>query len=190
MAGLCSFAHDAISQSQFELDNYELLTTYLLNPSQIQSEADITADLFNGFLITRINSYLNYLRIVARANYFVSALNTNFMLYIDQYGGNNYIYGGTVSYIPVPKRGEDKNLAMACDSTNPTTATGFLSELTYHNTYYHYWWDEPPTNSSLVSGFFAACTPLEALLQSTLDCFYDADCLQLLSDQFSLVNRV
>jgi hypothetical protein len=31
---------------------------------------------------------------------------------------------------------------------------------------------------------FAACTPLEALLESTLDCLYDIQCLQLLTDYF------
>ncbi|CAF0815388.1 unnamed protein product [Adineta steineri] len=51
------------------------------------------------------------------------------------------------------------------------------------------WKCESMPNSTIVSGFFAAYTPLEALLQSTLDCLYEIKCLQLLSGYFPALNH-
>ncbi|CAF4117366.1 unnamed protein product, partial [Adineta steineri] len=43
--------------------------------------------------------------------------------------------------------------------------------------------------SPYIEGFFAGCTPLEGLLNSTLDCFYDIKCVQLLADYFPTLNQ-
>ena len=45
------------------------------------------------------------------------------------------------------------------------------------------------SNLGIVKGFFAACTPLEALLKSTLDCLYDIHCLKLLPEYFPSMNQ-
>ena len=45
------------------------------------------------------------------------------------------------------------------------------------------------SNLGIVKGFFAACTPLEALLKSTLDCLYEINCLQLLTEYFPSMNQ-
>ncbi|CAF4167289.1 unnamed protein product, partial [Adineta steineri] len=44
--------------------------------------------------------------------------------------------------------------------------------------------------SPYIEGFFAGCTPLEGLLESTLDCLYDMKCVQLLIDNFPTLNRL
>lgn len=41
-----------------------------------------------------------------------------------------------------------------------------------------------------VNGFFSGCTPLEAILESTLDCLYQRECLQILLDHFPKLNQV
>ena len=77
---------------------------------------------------------------------------------------------------------------LRCDTANPITPTAFyklMDNLFYNPTT----WSEYPPNDTLVKGFFAACTPLEALLQSTLDCLYDTDCLQLLTEYFPSINQ-
>lgn len=43
---------------------------------------------------------------------------------------------------------------------------------------------------AMVRGFFAACTPLEALLPSTLDCLHEVKCLMLLHEYFPALNKV
>ena len=50
-------------------------------------------------------------------------------------------------------------------------------------------WRIYPPNATIVKGFFAACTPLEAILQSTLDCLYDIPCLLLLTEHFPSIRQ-
>ncbi|CAF1500936.1 unnamed protein product [Adineta steineri] len=46
------------------------------------------------------------------------------------------------------------------------------------------------TASANASGFFGGCYPLNALLESTLDCLYDDSCLEVLPDYFPALNQV
>lgn len=75
-----------------------------------------------------------------------------------------------------------------CSHANPTTEAivTSLSELNSVDTY----WYTPSTTVSVVNRFFAACTPLEGLLQSTLDCLYDIQCINLLINYFPNINEV
>ena len=50
-------------------------------------------------------------------------------------------------------------------------------------------WRIYPPNATIVKGFFAACTPLEAILKSTFDCLYDVYCLQLLTEHFPSIHQ-
>ncbi|CAF1633955.1 unnamed protein product [Adineta ricciae] len=49
---------------------------------------------------------------------------------------------------------------------------------------------EPMNNSIIVKGFYIGCYPVEAILQSTLDCLYDIDCLQLLTNYFPKLQHI
>ena len=51
-------------------------------------------------------------------------------------------------------------------------------------------WTDPTQNSTLVKGFFTGCLPFESLLQTTLDCLYEIDCLNLLNNNFPSLNQV
>jgi hypothetical protein len=192
LANFCSFSQAAISQNQLDLENNDFVTIYLLHQSQVQSEVDGTIDLSQKVLTTRMNSFLNYLRITTRANYLVSSLNTNFL--VQALTNNDYIYivGGMVVYGSWSETGEDISSYTSCSTGNPTSSTSLLSDSNPDTEYVtkRLRWEEPPPNFLLVNGFFAACTPLEALLQSTLDCLYNINCLQLLSDDFSHLNQV
>lgn len=51
-------------------------------------------------------------------------------------------------------------------------------------------WTDPTQNSTLIKGFFTGCNPFESLLQTTLDCLYEIDCLQLLNNNVPSINQV
>ena len=178
-----------MSQNQLDVARNEFVTVYLLDQSQVESEVYATIDLFQSTLATRINAFFNYLRITTRANYLVSALNTNFLVGAKIYSSIIESLGVAVAYGPWSISQTDVSSYLRCSTANPTSSVGFLS-VSYTLYLSHSQWEEPPLSSSLVSGFYAGCTPLEALLRSTLDCLYNIDCLQLLSDRFSLQNQV
>ncbi len=79
---------------------------------------------------------------------------------------------------------------IACGNANPTSPAGFFSTSTAKYIGAHTPWAIPTTNSEVVNGFFGGCTPLEALLPSTLDCLYDTECLQLLIKYFPALSQV
>jgi hypothetical protein len=145
-----------------------------------------TAEFFKNSASTRIISFLNYLRITSQANYLVSALNTNLVIAIGG-GGDQYLfYRFPTTYSPYAM----SVYQISCDNENPTSAASFESFFYTPNYLYHMNWMEPAENSKIVSGFFGGCTPLEALLRSTLDCLYDITCLQLLIEYFPALNQV
>ncbi|CAF1633602.1 unnamed protein product, partial [Adineta steineri] len=77
-----------------------------------------------------------------------------------------------------------------CNRDNPTSAATLNPLLNDYMTTERIQTFESMPNSTIVNGFFAACTPLEALLQSTLDCLYEIECLHLLSDYFPVLNHM
>lgn len=179
-------------QNQIDLDNKELITVDLLPEVQVQSEVNVTIEFFKSTASVRIVSFLNYVRTNIRTNYFISALGTNAKIYADsnreQFFVATYqidsimdIIGSTVTVI-------DSNFN--CDRENPIRVAGFFypsfnmmnMDITIRS--------KLKSDSVLVNGFFAACTPFEALLRSTLDCLYDIKCLNLLSDYFPNLNQV
>ena len=180
-----------MSQNQVDVENNELVSSYLLHESRMQSKVYTTIALFRNSVTTRINSFLTYLRITTRANYLVSALNTNFLVHIEADGGGDfYVSGGMVMYGSWSKTGEDITSYVSCGTGNPTSSTSLSTKLDSINFDNHIQWEAPLLNSSFVNGFFTACTPFEAVLQSTLDCLYDSNCLQLLYDHFPRLNQV
>ncbi|UJR34666.1 hypothetical protein I4U23_027443 [Adineta vaga] len=190
LSNLCLFSQQTILQNHQSINNNELISIYLLSQKQIQLQIDSTIKIFQNSLFIRINSFLNYLRITTRANYLVSALNTNLLVVTDYIENNFRVHSMHISY----KLAYDDNDLDApifkCDTTNPISPVGFFSfsqDIEYES---HVIWYKSTSNSTLVSGFFAACTPFEALLQSTLDCLYDIKCLQLLNEYFPILNQM
>jgi hypothetical protein len=98
---------------------------------------------------------------------------------------NGYSLGvGQVVYDPLIPDGFIYEKELLCSNGNPISPASFFSLL--NNTFFndHIRWYKPNVNSTLVKGFFVGCNPLEGLLQSTLDCLYDIQCLQLLTEYF------
>jgi len=148
-------------------------------------------EFFNSSASTQIISFLNYFRATIRANFVVSALNTNFLIEVrDSNGILLILHSGEIQYINVTVNGSTTIEHIGCRISNPTTTVGFLN--ISNDSYYirHLKWYQSGQDSTLVTGFFTGCTPLEAILQSSLDCLYIIECLQLLMDKFPAIKKV
>lgn len=188
MSSLCSLFYDLISQNEIDLNNTKFVSTYLLPEYKIRLQVNATAELFKSSLSTRVVSLISYLRFVIRANNFISSLNTNALFF-----WLNYIDPQLVIYFQAYNPTDSINifdLSQSCISENPTSPIAFFSLLDDSFSQNRFTWSRYPPNSTLVNGFYAACTPLEGLLKSTLDCLYEIDCLQLLSNFFPSINQV
>lgn len=195
-------SREAIIQNENDVNNHELITIYLLSEKQVQSEVNTTVENLKSSASVRINSFMDYLRTTNRASFFISALNTNFMIGVvciffclffsiffinktEEWDSSIIITGYETAYLELH---DYYSTAIECSHENPTTEAIFtsLSEFNSVDTY----WYTPFTAVPIVNGFFAACTPLEGLLQSTLDCLYDIQCISLLINYFPNINEV
>ncbi|UJR29494.1 hypothetical protein I4U23_010707 [Adineta vaga] len=79
---------------------------------------------------------------------------------------------------------------MGCSITNPTSQVTFNKLPTNYFYTSYVGWKKAGSNDSLVNGFFTGCTPLEALLQTTFDCLYSLNCIQLLITKFPNLNKI
>jgi len=183
-------SQDTIVQNQIDLDNNEYVTIYLSPEEQVQSEVNVTVQFFKNSSSMRIISFLNYLRTNTQANYLVSALNTNIVNYLSDYQNKLISYPAPTMF-GVGDIDTTTGIGVdLCGQSNPIGAAGFFEISNYSHYVYHSYWSLPESNSTLVKGFYGGCTPLEAVLHSTLDCLYDIECLELLTDYFPDLNKV
>jgi len=139
-------------------------------------------------LLTRIISFISYLRIITQENYFISALSTNAVIvYIADDSG---IKGMQKTLRVKNQDAANDNYLLGCSTRNLITDAYFPSDInsSFLMTVMSYLRDVP--DSVRINGFFVGCLPFEALLQSTLDCLYDINCLQVFSKYFPNFNQV
>lgn len=106
------------------------------------------------------------------------------------YSGGYGVFRAQTLYFANPSLDASNVDSLPCGKANPISAAGFFSTWTKKSIRTHVRWALPSANSEVVNGFFGACTPLEALLPSTLDCLYEIECLQLLIKYFPTLDHV
>jgi hypothetical protein len=122
-------------------------------------------------------------------------MNTNGLVVLDTTSQPPFVYTENTYYF-------DKNgspylglYGWPCFIKSETVPAGFYSLSDYSDESNHIYWpyhppDFEPSASAMVDGFFAGCTPLDALLASTFDCLYNISCLEIFSDYFPGLNNV
>ncbi|CAF1371606.1 unnamed protein product [Adineta ricciae] len=182
LSSFCSLSNEIISKILNDSDQNELVSLHLLSEQEVQKQIDGRIKNLKNNAAFQIMTFLNYARNISDRHYFVSALNTNLIILTRCLRENYLIFQG---YIIGILKGDNGAGLKCSDTTLMIDAT--LSSLPYDKL------DEdnyrradmsPMPNSSSVTGFFVACTPIEAILKSTLYCLYKVECLQLLLDYF------
>jgi len=177
-----------ISEKEIELNNKQLITDNVQSSSKIQSEINAVIESFKQSLSTRMSTFITYFRVVTQANNFVTGLNTNVLAMV--YSSEEYM--AIVLQFLVYRK--DK-VRMSCGWTPSISPTAIYpnEDSVWTEPYsdgYTEWIDPNINSSTIINGFYTGCTPFEALLQSTLDCLYEIECLQILNDYFPSVNHV
>ena len=130
-------------------------------------------------------SFLNYLRATIQGDYLVTGLGTNWLIQLTKYNQWTSLTVGTavkifldpVSFITCSSR----NLIIAATLSPLSNTSISFSQRTRL---------QALPNSTTVKGFFTGCTPLEAFLQSTFECLYENECLQIWLKYFPELNQV
>jgi len=189
LADLCWLSQDAVSQNEIDLNNNEFINNYLLVEDEVENKVNATIVVFKNSASSRLISLLNYLRATNRANFLVSALNTNVLIRASL-AENRYILLRTEISIGNSILDPSSPQSMGCSTRSPTAAVSFIrTTLTdlfslHMNSY------EPSPFNEVISGFFAGCTPLDGLLESTLDCLGSVECVESLMYTFPAITQV
>ena len=139
---------------------------------------NVIVESFKHSLLTNIISLISYFRIITQANNFISGLNTNVQTFGSSYSGEVAI----LFYFRRYYLNVQLNEYVSCDIAQSTSLAAIYS--TVIST-----WTNPSQNSTIINGFYVGCTPFEALLESTLDCLYEIECLHLLNNYFPSLNE-
>ncbi|CAF4193108.1 unnamed protein product, partial [Adineta steineri] len=185
LSSFCSLAQDIVNHTENDVDSNEFITIYLLARIQVEHEVNVIIESFKKSASARMIMFLDYFRSTIRGNYLISALNTNLIVKL-----RSHFIAEPVPLLYSTKYTLTIESKLSCSRDNPTSAAT-LSAVLYESesSYLNINFKDLP-NSTIVSGFFAGCTPLEALLRSTLDCLYEMECLKLLFDYFPRLNHV
>ena len=82
---------------------------------------------------------------------------------------------------------ENSQLCFCTDTSNCTYPSGISPNLTCVDSYTYGAIIIPPTSAATqVEGLHTGCMPFESLMESTLECFYNNDCLSKLFDSRSV----
>lgn len=192
MSDFCSMSKTKISQNEIDFNNNEFVSIDLLPAIEVELRVNATVNVLKESLSTEMISFLNYLRVYIRSNYLVSSLNTNLILSTALNLNQYKISQLQVQYTANTTTGTTNADTLLCGNDNPILPVGFLN---YTSTSSIYVFDRSKFISSqgnipIVKGFFVGCTPLESILSSTLDCLYNTECIQLLSDYFPMIINI
>ena len=177
------------------MDNQQLITFQLLEEDQIRSQILASIDLIKNSMPTQVDITVNFLQITTRSNFLISALNTN--VYVEEIVADDQVSTigtGSTQFFNENNTYDVNNIEQTCAMISPTVPAGFYSLSLYDSSYNHFIWPQSPPDfipiaNTTVDGFFGGCTPLDALLVSTLDCLYNTTCLQNFADYFPNLNQ-
>ena len=184
MGEFCSLSLELVNLNRKDLENHQLVSPEALPQATVQGEVDATSEFYKSAGSTRITGFLNYLQTVTHANFLVSALNTNILI-MKEFNGTEFSLTTASTVFSY----DDVFSMKACDNTRPFGRAYFQMPLNETETGYHFDWHENDTFPR-VRGFYGACTSVEAILLSSLDCLYDIECLHLLDSFFPALSRV
>ncbi|CAF0713036.1 unnamed protein product [Adineta steineri] len=193
LAALCSISEDAVSQALLDIQNNQLVTAELLEEEDIKSQVKAMVELFQATAHVQVNSFLQFVQVMYRSNALVSAFGTNAVVQIGTY--KVYITS-TFQVNPNTSLGLVLN-ALSCTERTMVVPALFYAQPFDTTVFDHINWPIYYTGGSAhtkisgsVNGFFGGCFPLDSILNSTLDCLYNFQCLQILFDYFPALNQV
>jgi hypothetical protein len=182
-------SEEIVLESANDLNKDEFVSDVILSEVEVQSKVTGNIEYLKAGASIQIVSFLHYLRANIRANYIVSALNSNFLVKVFRTPTNFTISCREISFLASLVNTSEREW-MACTTRSPTVPVGFILPFDSHTHLVHQEEYALRGDTVLVRGFHAGCTPLEGLLASTLDCLYHLECLRLLMIYFPSINQV
>ncbi|UJR12441.1 hypothetical protein I4U23_016617 [Adineta vaga] len=127
LANLCSYSKSTVHQSRSELKNENLISHVLLTKDQVKDKVHVMFQSVQNSAIHRMISFLDYIRATVRANSLVSALNTNYLIIVNDIPQDPIIISREISLIESSMSGGIVYTQSNCFSANAIERATFLS---------------------------------------------------------------
>ena len=145
----------------------------------------------------QVTSLVDFFQVLTRSNFLITALNTNAIVTIRSDLQGYYPYIRVTEYAGNVSTEFDQHFLPNCGIVDSIAPAGFYPVSYEQSAQEHNLWpfdpDAPelrPNASAMLDGFFGGCTPLRAILASTLDCLYRQGCLEKFGYYFPALNQV
>ncbi|CAF1458002.1 unnamed protein product [Adineta ricciae] len=188
LSKFCLLSKEILNEIRLDINKTKLVTFSVHSEKEIEIEINRKIDFLNKSMSYRIISFLHYLKNTIQTHRFTSSLNTNSMILTRESEDDDddqflKLESHDVSY--------DSNKGHKICSKYNSLINATVSSVNYETilplvrTRM-----KPMVNSTIINGFYTGCTPLDAILHSTLDCLYDITCLQLLLKYFPNLKKI
>ncbi|UJR19648.1 hypothetical protein I4U23_022782 [Adineta vaga] len=166
LQGLCQLSIQTVNNSINEFLTSLLVTVELLDENSFHNRLDTLIKRSESSAPVLFSQFISLSRSIIDGNVFVTTYGTNFEYVIMMDGTNT-------NFAPAEPIVYNNNCSCGFSPTCTTQATSI----------------EPnPLSISSVKGMKMGCTPCESLLASTLECFYDQSCLDLIQQYTNYEN--
>ena len=166
LQGLCRLSIRAVNNSVNEFHSSLLVTVELLSESQFDDRLNISIEKSQTSAPVLFSRLLLLIQRIVHGNAFISTYGTNFQYNLKSSGVLSIFLGTTQTLVY-----DDQ---CSCDlSASCSTQAKFIQR---------------NSSSMFIEGMKMGCTPSESFLVSTLECFYNQSCLDLIQ-QFTNNNN-
>ena len=177
LAALCSFTANSVSNALTEFGAQQLITSHAMSRFLLDAQGTALAARLRATTAANVRRINQYLALNIAGNNLESALQTNYLVYSVPESRAYITY--TASYL-VENYTNMNTFGDYCTCSTMVKCT-FPSGFYRQTTRTSYLYTPVPAPTFLVPGIRSGCIPSESLLESTLECFYDSFCLNILA---------
>lgn len=183
IAAMCRQSKNALSEALANFGNMTLITPTLLSAKLVYSRTNATFDTIRRNAQMVLVHPLTITRRITRGNQFISGLGTNYYAYMTYDDSSSRLRVKTDSNAFFYQTIINDNVTIInqcnCWTNGPCAFSAglYLYEMPDTEGGYALYYMGP---NFTIPGIIVDCVPTEAILASTLECFYDAGCIELL----------
>ena len=205
---LCQQAQQTIDDNLIEFYSIQLLTPHLISNTTFIIQINSSFEMFKGETLLLFQNLIKLFRSLAINNQLLSAQDTNYAIINTQPNDHPpiWMFRIVIQYYELSNQSNILN----CYGTKGAASKlpgGFYANIDRYDYAGSTGFDSQMVNPStsminatvILPGIFIGCLPMKSLLQSTLECFFNKTCLNIifsyinhstiLSNSFSILNQ-
>ncbi|UJR18099.1 hypothetical protein I4U23_004999 [Adineta vaga] len=158
LSSLCKQAQETVNTSLIQFYSTKLTSGQLISSDSLKIQVDSTVNSFEKAMPQTFKQALNILNNFIHGNALITTYETNW----------KFTLLGTYSSAPVYTNPQSYGNSCNCATSSKCSQEVILND----------------NLNSKLNGLFIGCYPTESLLQSSLECLYDQQCLDLIINSF------